>query len=114
VGELQLNVRLIESILIQYGRCEPAESMPRHAVSIAKPVERVKDRVVAHRLFFSLARGNTSLPLPVSSLSARNTSTASARRSMGLISAAGFDLQYHEQSQTEKSVMCCTLSGEEV
>src|ERR1700722_16056096 len=51
VGELQFNMGLLESVLTQNRRRQPTEPMSGHAISIAKPVERIEDRVVAHGLF---------------------------------------------------------------
>src|ERR1700677_4495003 len=51
VGELQFDMRLVEFMLMEDGRCQSTESVACHPVAIANPVESIEDRVVADGLF---------------------------------------------------------------
>jgi hypothetical protein len=54
VGKLQFDMRLIESVLMQDGRCQTAKSMTGHSVPIAKAVKRVRERVAFRSSYLQL------------------------------------------------------------
>jgi prophage regulatory protein len=76
VGELQLNVRFVEFMLIENGRCQSTEPVPRHSVPISKPVQGIKDPVVADRLFLVAGTGKDKVAMTCDLLERTQTSTA--------------------------------------